>query len=160
MNDTNNRQMPFAHELEKNWLSLTLVAWALIAMWIIWQRWPSIWWLSLSDTDDNMRLMQVRALLGGQGWYDLRQYRLNPPAGFDIHWSRIVDLPIAALILVFKPFVGTVMAEKLACGIAPLLPLSVTMAGLAFTVRRLVSPVAWPLALKIGRASCRERVWR
>ena len=147
MNDTNNRQMPFGHELQKNWLSLTLVAWALIAMCIIWQRWPSIWWLSLSDTDDNMRLMQVRALLGGQGWYDLRQYRLNPPAGFDIHWSRIVDLPIAALILVFKPFVGTVMAEKLACGIAPLLPLSVTMAGLALTVRRLVSPVAWPLAL-------------
>ncbi len=147
MTDINNRQMPYARELEKNWLSLTLVAWALIAMWFVWQRWPGIYWLSLSDTDDNMRLMQVRAWLNGQGWYDLRQYRLNPPAGFDMHWSRIVDLPIAALILLLKPIVGTVMAEKLACGIAPLLPLSVTMAGLAFTVRRLVSPVAWPLAL-------------
>lgn len=139
--------MPFASELERHWLSLTVIAWLLIAAWFVWQRWPSIYWLSLSDTDDNMRLMQVRALLNGQGWYDLRQYRLNPPTGFDMHWSRIVDLPLAALILLFKPFVGMVMAEKLACGIAPLLPLSVTMAGLAFTVRRLVSPVAWPLAL-------------
>ena len=147
MTDTDHRDLPLARELGRNWLGLTLIAWALIALWFIWQRWPAIYWLSLGDTDDNMRLMQVRALLNGQGWYDLRQYRLNPSAGFDMHWSRIVDLPIAALILLFKPFVGTVMAEKLACGIAPLLPLSVTMAGLAFTVRRLVSPVAWPLAL-------------
>jgi len=147
LTDTDHRDLPLARELGRNWLGLTLIAWALIALWFIWQRWPAIYWLSLGDTDDNMRLMQVRALLNGQGWYDLRQYRLNPSAGFDMHWSRIVDLPIAALILLFKPFVGTVMAEKLACGIAPLLPLSVTMAGLAFTVRRLVSPVAWPLAL-------------
>lgn len=147
MTDTDHRKLPFASELERHWLSLTVIAWLLIAVWFVWQRWPGIYWLSLSDTDDNMRLMQVRALLNGQGWYDLRQYRLNPPAGFDMHWSRIVDLPLAALILLFKPFVGMVMAEKLACGIAPLLPLSVTMAGLAFTVRRLVSPVAWPLAL-------------
>src|SRR3546814_13097967 len=93
-----------------------------------------------------MRLRQVRGLLDGQGWYDLRQYRLNPPGGFDIHWSRLVDLPIAGLILLFKPFVGTGEAERLACGIAPLLPLSITMGGVAFTVRR----------LEIGRASCRD----
>jgi hypothetical protein len=91
--------------------------------------------------------MQVRALLDGQGWYDLRQYRLNPPGGFDIHWSRIVDLPIAGLILILRPFVGTPEAERLACGIAPLLPLSIAMVGLAATARRLVSPVAWPLAI-------------
>ena len=41
----------------------------------------------------------IRALLDGQGWFDLRNYRLNPPGGFDIHWSRLVDLPIAGLIL-------------------------------------------------------------
>ncbi|WP_245968575.1 AcrB/AcrD/AcrF family protein [Hephaestia caeni] len=121
--------------------------WAGIAIWYIAQRWGAIHWLSLGDTDDNMRLMQVRGLLGGQGWYDLRQYRLNPPAGFDIHWSRLVDLPIAGLILLFKPFVGTGEAERLACGIAPLLPLSITMGGVAFTVRRLVHPLLWPLAL-------------
>jgi hypothetical protein len=33
-------------------------------------------------------MMQVRALIKGQDWFDLRQYRLNPPFGADIHWSR------------------------------------------------------------------------
>ena len=133
--------------LARHWLSLTLIAWAVMAVWFVANGWNTVRWLSLSDTDDNMRLMQVRALLNGQGWYDLRQYRMNPPTGFDIHWTRIVDLPIAGLILLFRPFVGTFWAERLACGIAPLLPMSVALAALAFTVRRLVSPLAWPLAI-------------
>jgi hypothetical protein len=33
-------------------------------------------------------------------------------AGFDIHWSRFVDLPIAGLILLLKPFLGNAMAER------------------------------------------------
>jgi hypothetical protein len=74
--------------------------------------------------------------------------------GFDIHWSRIVDLPIAGLILLLKPFVGMATAEKWACGIAPLLPLSITMTGLALTVRRLVSNFAWPIALILLVSVC------
>ncbi len=137
----------FRDELDRNWIRLTLIAWACIAIYFLWDRWANVTFLALGDTDDNMRLMQVRALLNGQGWYDLRDYRLNPPAGFDIHWSRLVDLPIAALILILRPFAGPVWAERLAVGIAPLLPLSIAMLGLGATVRRLVSPVAWPLAI-------------
>ena len=133
--------------IDRHWLQLTLIAWAVIAVWFVANGWNSIRWLSLSDTDDNMRLMQVRALLGGQDWYDLRQYRMNPPIGVNIHWTRVVDLPIAGLILLFRPFVGAFWAERLACGIAPLLPMSVAMAALAFSVRRLVSAYAWPLAI-------------
>lgn len=132
-----------------HWLRWTLLAWGVIAGWYLWDRWGQINALGLGDTDDNMRLMQVRALLDGQRWYDLRQYRLSPPEGLDIHWSRLVDLPIAALILLLKPFTGTPMAERLACGIAPLLPLGVTMAALGATVRRLIAPAAWPLAVII-----------
>ncbi|MFW2850503.1 AcrB/AcrD/AcrF family protein [Sphingomonas sp. TX0543] len=137
----------FLPALDRHWLRLTLLAWAVIALWYVIQRWAAIHWLSLGDTDDNMRLMQVRALLDGQGWYDLRNYRLNPPGGFNIHWTRLVDLPIAALILLFRPFLGTGEAERLACGIAPLLPLSLALVGLAATTRRLIAPVAWPLAI-------------
>jgi hypothetical protein len=133
--------------IDRRWRLLVLLCWLGTALWFLWWRWPQIQWLALGDTDDNMRLMQVRALLNGQRWYDLRQYRMNPPGGFDIHWTRIVDLPIAGMILLFRPLLGTAMAERLACGIAPLLPLSIAMLGLAFTVRRLVSPIAWPLAL-------------
>ena len=49
------------------------------------------------STDDAMRLVQVRDLLAGQGWFDLTQYRLNPPDGVAMHWSRLIDLPIAIL---------------------------------------------------------------
>ena len=48
-------------------------------------------------------MMQVRALIAGQDWYDLRQHRLNPPFGADIHWSRLVDLPIAGIKLALAP---------------------------------------------------------
>lgn len=137
-------------ELDRHWLSWAILAWGLVCAWFVWSRYNNIYWLGLGDTDDNMRLMQVRALLNGQGWYDLRQYRLDPAlGGYDIHWSRFVDLPIAAIILILKPFVGTAMAERWACGLAPMLPLAIAMIGLAVTTRRLISPLLWPLALII-----------
>ncbi len=142
-----------ARLLDRHWMRLTLLAWAGIAIWYLWQRWAAIHWLSLGDTDDNMRLMQVRGLLNGQGWFDLRNYRLNPPGGFNIHWSRLVDLPIAGLIVLLRPFVGAAEAERLACGIAPLLPMAVTLAALGATLRRLVHPFAWPLGLALFLAT-------
>jgi len=154
LNDTTLQPGSPSAYLARHWLRLTLFAWAVLAIWYLFARWNSIQWLMLGDTDDNMRLMQVRGLLQGQGWYDLRNYRLNPPQGFDVHWTRLVDLPIAGLILLFQPFVGWGQAERLACGIAPLLPLSIAMIGMAATVRRLVSPFAWPLAIVIMVASC------
>ncbi|WP_239987475.1 AcrB/AcrD/AcrF family protein [Sphingosinithalassobacter portus] len=134
-------------DFDRHWIRWALLAWLLIAAWFLFDRWGQIYWLALGDTDDNMRLMQVRALLNGQGWYDLRQYRLDPPAGFNIHWSRLVDLPIAGLILLLQPIVGTAMAEKLACGIAPMLPMAVAITALSLAVRRLVAPLAWPVTI-------------
>jgi len=134
-------------DLDRHWVALVLVAWVAIAGYMLWDGFNEVRWLSLHDTDDNMRLAQVRAWLAGQGWYDLRQYKLDPPAGFDIHWSRLVDLPIAGLILFFRLFTSNAWAERLACGIAPLLPLGVTMLALAATLRRLVHPLAWPLGM-------------
>jgi hypothetical protein len=137
----------FADRLSRNWRTLTLVAWFFLALWQLYERAVNIRFLSLGDTDDNLRLAQVRDWLGGQGWYDLRQYRLNPPAGFDIHWSRVVDLPLAGLILLFRLFTTDQWAERLAAAIAPLLPLSVVMLGLAATARRLIARDAWIMAL-------------
>jgi hypothetical protein len=59
------------------------------------------------STDDAMRLVEVRDWLGGQGWFDLTQRRLNPPDGVIMHWSRLIDLPIALLLKLF----GLVMSE-------------------------------------------------
>ena len=147
MNAERQLPQPLVDALGRRATGWTLFFWVLVVLWFLHDRWNAVHWLSLSDTDDNMRLMQVRAWLHGQGWYDLRQYRLDPPRGFDIHWTRIVDLPIAGLIVALKPFVGEGWAERLACGIAPLVPLSVAMLALGTATRRLVSPIAWPVAL-------------
>jgi hypothetical protein len=126
------------------WLTL---AWLMLSAFSIVFRLPAIQWFALGDTDDNMRMMQVRALLNGQDWFDLRNYRMNPPEGANIHWSHLVDLPLAAIILITKPFVGGMMAEKIAIAVAPLIPLLVAFLGIGATVRRLVHPHAWILAI-------------
>jgi hypothetical protein len=133
--------------LERHWKLITVAAWLLFCAWFVYTRWSSIVTFNLGDTDDNMRMMQVRALLHGQGWFDLRQYRLNPPYGADIHWSRLVDLPIAGLILLFQPFVGGPKAQLIAAGAAPLLPYGVLLFGVALTARRLIDPRAFLLPI-------------
>ena len=80
--------------------------------------WPGItdvWRSGLyRDTDDVMRMVQVRDWMAGQGWYDLRALRLDPPTGTLMHWSRLVDLPIAGLIRLFGLFAEQETAERLA----------------------------------------------
>ena len=130
----------------KHWRRWLLLVWLAAACVMIWNRWAGIHWYSLPDTDDNMRMAQVRALLNGQRWYDLRQYQLNPPVGFNIHWSRLVDLPIAALELILRPFLGIWAADRWAAGLAPLIPMGVALAGIVTVTRRLIAPNAWVAA--------------
>jgi hypothetical protein len=129
-----------------HWRRWTFLFWLIAAAGLVIFRWKMIHWFTLPDTDDNMRMMQVRGLLAGQGWYDLRQHALNPPYGANIHWSRLVDLPIAGLTLLFKPL-GLATAERIASAIAPLLPLLVAMLCMGAVVRRLISPIAYPFAV-------------
>ena len=132
--------------IERRWKWVVLIVWLGFCAWFIFSQWNDIRGFGLGDTDDNMRIMQVRALLHGQGWYDLRQYRMNPPFGANIHWSRLVDLPIAGLILGLRPFLGGAGAERWAVAIAPLLPYLLLLTSLALTTRRLIDPRAYPLA--------------
>src|SRR3546814_705670 len=140
MNDKNDEAR------DRRWLLLLALFWLAAAIWLVSQKWAAIKGLALPDTDDNLRLQQVRDWLGGQGWFDLRQHRMLPPEGADIHWSRLVDLPLAGLILLFKPFLPMFRAEQVAVTIAPLLPLGVIVASLAFISRRLIAPNAWAIA--------------
>ncbi len=133
----------------RRWRLLVALAWVLTSAVFLYNRWGAVSWFALGDTDDNMRVMQVRALLAGQDWYDMRQYRLDPPGGANIHWSRIVDLPLAGMMLLFRPLVGGPLAEKIAVAVAPLLPMAIAMGAIAVTSRRLLSPKAFALALAL-----------
>jgi len=135
--------------LDRHWRWWVALVWLVASLWLVYQHWARIRGFALPDTDDNIRIMQVRAWLAGQGWFDLRQYRLNPPDGANIHWSRLVDLPIAGIKLALMPFMSGADAEKAAVTIAPLLPMGVAMAAVSLTVRRMLGPFAFALALAI-----------
>ncbi|MBC7985364.1 MAG: AcrB/AcrD/AcrF family protein [Sphingomonadaceae bacterium] len=136
--------------LDRRWKAGVLIAWIAVAAALIWVRWAQIEGLGLSDTDDNLRLAQVRALLDGQHWFDLAQHRLSPPEGANIHWSRIVDLPLAGLILLFEPFMATPWAGRWAAAIAPMIPLGLGLFAAALVTRRMIDPRAWPIGIAVA----------
>lgn len=90
-------------------------------------------WVGAADNDDIMRLLSVRAFLDGQGWFDMRQYRLLPPDGLDMHWSRYIDAGIAGLIALFSLVADPLQAENVALLVWPTLLLAalVVLTGLA-----------------------------
>src|SRR5215212_5865991 len=65
----------------REWKRITLILWLAFCVWLVFQHWNQIRWFGLGDTDDNMRVMQVRGLLHGQGGFDRRNSRMNPPYG-------------------------------------------------------------------------------
>ena len=132
----------------RHWKLIVLLFWLGYAAYALFNKWAQIRGFALADTDDNLRMAQVRALLGGQGWYDLTQHRFDPAhGGADIHWSRLVDLPLAGLMLALRPLLGVADAERWAAAIAPLLAFLPMLLGLALIARRLVDPRAVPLVL-------------
>lgn len=93
-----------------------------------------------ADTDDAMRMVMVRDFLGGQGWYDLTAHRLNTPWGAELHWSRLVDLPLAILVMVFTPLLGLDGALVAAGDVWPIFLLALLLWVSAHLAHRLVGP--------------------
>lgn len=76
-----------------------------------WRDWASLSTLRLPDTDDMMRLQQIRDWIGGQGFTDVAQHRLGAGAGLAMHWSRLPDIVPATIIVQLTPFFGRHAAE-------------------------------------------------
>ncbi len=132
-----------------HWRLWFLACWAAVIVYMLSYKLAAIHWFALSDTDDNTRFVQVQDLLAGQGWYDLRQHRIDPPTGISIHWSRLVDLPLAGLMLILRPIFGGQEAARWACAIAPMLAFGASLYGMMLTVRRLVDRWSFLLAAAI-----------
>jgi hypothetical protein len=101
--------------------------------------------LSELSTDDAMRLVQVRDFLAGQGWFDLAQYRLSPPEGTVMHWSRLVDVPLAALIRAGE--LSPELAERVATVVWPISLLLAFLLAVARLAENLAGAAAAKLAL-------------
>lgn len=102
------------------------------------------------DNDDRMRLVEVRDLLAGQGWFDLSQYRLGLEGGTLMHWSRFVDLPLAALIRLFSFFMPQGVAEGVVATVWPLLLVGLLLWGLGLAARRIGGIATMHIALGLG----------
>jgi hypothetical protein len=111
--------------------------WPMLLMWLaasallVWFSWDHILTREGWDPDDQLRMVQLRDFLGGQSWFDTTQYRMNAPDGAPMHWSRLIELPLAVLILIFTPLLGAAGAEMLAGTLVPLLSLGGIAALLA-----------------------------
>ena len=137
----------------KRQLWLVLAIWTAVGAWWIFKAIPTIQEWTFPDPDDAMRLVQVRDWLAGQSWFDVTQYRLNPPAGGPMHWSRLVDLPIAAVILAARPFLGQHGAETAALIAVPLLTLGIAMLLVQRVAYKLIGTPAALLAALATPAS-------
>jgi hypothetical protein len=104
-----------------------------------------------ADNDSLMRMVEVLDFLSGQGWYDLHQYRMGPAGGFLMHWSRFVDAPIAALLLLAKALTGSMeSAETVVEILYPALLMTAAMFLLLRFIRRLGNAEALLPATIIG----------
>ncbi|MBX5220345.1 hypothetical protein HJC04_08500 [Rhizobium sp. NLR8a] len=99
------------------------------------------------DNDDGMRLVEVRDFLAGQGWFDLTQYRLGLAGGTLMHWSRLIDLPIASLIWFFGLFAPHETAEALALAVWPVSLIFPAMLAMGVAGRRIGGVAGMHIAL-------------
>lgn len=108
--------------------SRVLITWAMLCVTMILVNFKLIAIMRFGDPDDALRLAQVRDLLAGQSWFDVHQYRIAAPAGVAMHWSRLVDIPIAGMIALLRPLIGTQWAELVTVVAVPLMTLLCAMA--------------------------------
>ena len=111
--------------------------WALLALILLLVSAGRIAHWQFPDPDDILRLVQVRDLLGGQGWFDLDQHRIDPLREVPMHWSRLVDIPLALVIGALTPLVGQSAAEGVALIAVPLVIQTVFIFFLAYGWARL-----------------------
>ena len=122
---------------DRHYRSLLLLIWLLgCALLLLSTRGAIADW-RMGDPDDQLRMVQVRDWLAGQSWWDITQYRMNPPYGGPMHWSRLVDVPIATVIVLLTPLIGQPVAEQAAAAIVPLLTYGVVLALYGSTARKL-----------------------
>jgi len=132
---------------QPNFALLLALAWLAIVIQLLAQHWSETA-LAFADTDDAMRLAQLRDWLSGQGWYDLNQYRVA--GGYESHWSRLIDAGLAGTLWLFGLFAEAAMAERLMRTVWPMLWLLPTIAGAAAIAWRIAGREAALIALLLA----------
>jgi hypothetical protein len=126
-----------------------LIGWTIISFVLIYSCWDIVTSRNGWDPDDQLRLVQLRDFLGGQSWFDVTQYRLNPPEGGPMHWSRLIEIPLAILILLLTPLFGQAGAEIIAGSFIPLFGFGIVAYMLGRIAKHLHSTEAGIVAMGV-----------
>ena len=122
------------------WATVALAS--LAAVGLTFSQAKEVWFTGhFFDTDDAMRAVQVRDLLAGQSWFDMTSWQFDPPGGVFSHWSRVIDVPLAALELFFQLFLSADHAERATRLVFPL-GLLVTLLCLMAWLTTILAPAA------------------
>ena len=125
-----------------------------LALVLSWSKLVAVWESgTFIDTDDALHLVQVRDWLAGQGWFDPTVYRMDPPQGVLMHWTRLTDVPLALLIRCFAPFTSDDSAERLMRISYPIVLQLVFFAGVASVARKLMGARAIAPAIVLAAFS-------
>lgn len=138
---------------------LTIICWPQISSGIGW------------DPDDQLRMVQLRDWLAGQSWFDTTQYRIAMPDSQPMHWSRWIELPLAAITLLLQPIFGSGTAQTIAMVLVPLLTLGCAMLLIWQISRRvfdekvalfaaILTPTAIPLIAQIRPMRVDHHGWQ
>ncbi len=130
-------------------LQPAIILWICISSALIYAGWGHIISRSGWDPDDLLRLVQLRDFLHGQSWFDTTQYRMNAPQGAPMHWSRLIELPLALFVIPLTPLFGAAAAEAIAGTIVPLLGLGFVAYFIGQVTTRLASREAGLVAVAI-----------
>lgn len=103
----------------------------------------------LGDADDAARLLQVREFMASGAWFDTTTLAMGGHSGLVSHWSRLIDLPLAASIAVASLVVSHDTAELLARAIWPLLILAALSLAIFRATGRARGPLAGLIALPL-----------
>lgn len=104
-----------------------IAAWALAAVILVAGSGVAALNQDFAEPDNAMRLVRIRDMLAGQGWFDNVQQRLNPPDGTPMHWAQWIDALLAAPVALLTPLIGQAAAEIAVAFAWPLLLLGVFM---------------------------------
>ncbi len=147
-----------------------LIGWGVAALVLTLVSARAITHLWFPDPDDAMRLLEVRDWLAGQSWWDVSQHRLWD-GHFIMHWSRLVDLPLAAMMGALDPLIGAAWSSRVTMALVPLLTLLVVIALGAELTRRvaglerakmavLLAPLSVPLVYQLRPMRIDHHGWQ
>lgn len=113
MTDKNNRQYSYI------FISSGLFFFLLLGF-ILYFQWDRIYELKLGDNDNYMRYLQFTHWIEHGNWFLEPMQRFNPDDGQIMHWSRVVDIPLALVTKIAAMYTDMRSAETFAILFVPL----------------------------------------